>query len=144
MFKNHYKKHMDDNTAPYNGVVDLMKHLKTIGYKQAIVSNKIDSAVQKLVEKYYSFVDIAIGENQGMAKKPSPDMVNEVLTRLGVSADDAVYVGDSEVDLETAQNSGLDCISVAWGFRDKEFLLDKGAKHIIDLPKELVKVLAEM
>ena len=144
MFKNHYQKHMDDNTAPYNGIVDVMKYLKITGYKQAIVSNKIDYAVQKLVEKYYSFVDTAIGENQGMAKKPSPEMVNEALRRLGVSAAESVYIGDSEVDLETAQNSGLDCISVAWGFRDRDFLLDKGAKYIIDFPEELVKMLVEM
>ena len=144
MFKDYYQKHMDDNTAPYNGVVSVMKSLKLNGYKQAIVSNKIDCAVQKLVEKYYSFVDTAIGENHKMAKKPSSDMVNEVLKRLDVSNDEAVYIGDSEVDLETAQNSGLDCICVTWGFRNKKFLLDKGAKHIIDLPEELIKVLAEM
>ncbi len=143
-FQEYYQLHMNDKTRPYEGIPEVMKLLKEKGWKQAIVSNKMDSAVQKLAAAYYPFVDLALGETAGLKRKPSPDMVWAALKRLGTRKEEAVYVGDSEVDLATAKNSGLDCVSVAWGFREVKKLKIVGAKTIVDKPKQLLKVLDDM
>ncbi len=143
-FAQYYQLHMNDKTKPYVGITEVMKVLKEKGYKQAVVSNKIDSAVQKLVQVYYPFVDLAIGERDGLQRKPQPDMVWAALDELGVKRENAVYVGDSEVDLATAKNSGLDCVSVAWGFRDLKMLEAIGAENIIEKPEQLLDVLEKM
>ena len=143
-FKEYYQLHMNDKTCPYEGIPEVMKQLKEKGWKQAIVSNKIDSAVRKLAETYYPFIDLALGERDGLKRKPFPDMVWAALEYLGSSKKEAVYIGDSEVDFETAKNSGIDCISVTWGFRDKKTLQAIGAPLIIDRPPQLVKVLAKL
>ena len=118
-----------------------MKELKERGIKIAIVSNKLDSAVKELDEKFFAeYTTAAIGEMEGVARKPAPDMVEKALRELGVAKSDAVYVGDSDVDIQTAQNSGLDCISVTWGFRDVPFLREHGAKTMIDKPQELLSL----
>ena len=108
----------------------------------AIVSNKIDFAVKSLDKLYFKdYMTAAIGEmeEEGIRKKPAPDMVQKALKELQVSAEDAIYVGDSDVDIATAKNSGLECVSVTWGFRDVEFLKEHGATHLIDHPTELLK-----
>lgn len=140
-FKSYYDIHCLDNTRPYNGILELMKVLKKHQYKIAIVSNKIDSAVQELHQRFFKdYVDIAIGEKPGIARKPAPDMVDEVLSKLGSQKDEAVYIGDSEVDYQTAINSNLSCILVLWGFRDKEQLKDFDAKFAIN-PSDIFAIL---
>jgi phosphoglycolate phosphatase len=128
-FKEHYAQHCMDETKPYPGIMALLEWMKTSGYRTAIVSNKADFAVKKLKELYFEdLVEIAIGEREGIRRKPDPDCVLQSLAELGVEKEHAVYVGDSEVDLLTAQNAGMDCIAVSWGFRSRDFLLEHGAK----------------
>jgi len=135
----YYKEHSEDKTAPYPGIVEVIKTLRAAGIHTAVVSNKADFAVKNLCLKFFAdCFDESMGETEGFALKPAPDMVEEVLRRIGVSKDEAVYVGDSNVDLQTAKNSGLDCIAVSWGFRGYEKLLEYGAEVIIDRPEELI------
>ncbi len=142
VFKEHYDKHCMDKTRPYEGIIDVMMTLKNRGYKQAIVSNKIDSAVQELYEKFFKeCVDVVVGEKDGVRRKPAPDMVDEALKELDSSKDMAIYIGDSEVDLATARNSNLTCISVLWGFRDKDFLVESGATEFADSPNDILKII---
>lgn len=130
LFKTYYGEHCNDNTKPYDGVMELLSTLKEKGYAVAIVSNKIDFAVKELNELYFKgIVPVAIGEKEGIRRKPAPDTVFEALKELGKTKEEAVYVGDSDVDIETAKNAGMPCISVLWGFRDKEFLDEHGATH---------------
>ena len=143
-FKKHYFQNMNNKTRPYRGICEVMEKLKNIGYRQAIVSNKFDDAVQELAKKYYPVVDLAVGERKDLKKKPCPDAVNWVLSKLKCDKNEAVYVGDSEVDLQTAKNSEIDCISVLWGFRDRDFLEKNGAVILVDNPNSLFNVLAEM
>lgn len=126
----------------YDGVVDLMKQLQEAGYALAIVSNKLDAAVKDLNEIYFEgVVKVAIGEREGVSKKPAPDMVYTALAELGRTKETAVYVGDSEVDLQTAKNAGLPCISVLWGFREREFLEAQGAKTFAEKPADVWEIL---
>ena len=142
IFKEHYDIHCLDNTCPYEGILDAMKKLKEKGYKMAIVSNKIDSAVKELNEKFFKeYVDVAIGETPGTKRKPAPDMVEQALKELDSSKEESIYIGDSEVDLQTARNSNLPCISVLWGFRDKDYLIEQGATTFAETPEELVQLL---
>ncbi len=139
IFKEHYNAHCLDKTKPYDGILELMKELKGRGYKLAIVSNKIDSAVKELNERVFSdYVSVAIGEKDGIKRKPAPDTVLAALAELNSSKEEAVYVGDSEVDFQTAQNSGLPCISVLWGFRDKDFLIEQGATTFAETPANVL------
>ncbi len=109
----------------------------------AIVSNKPDQAVKELADLYFGeYVKVAIGETEGVSRKPAPDTVLKAIEELGSTADKTVYVGDSEVDVETAKNSGITCVGVTWGFRDREVLEQSGADHIIDNPQELLKIIA--
>ncbi len=142
VFKEHYDEHCLDKTAPYEGILDLMRELKARGYKMAIVSNKIDSAVKELNERFFSeAVSVAIGEKPGINRKPAPDTVFEALRQLGSTVDNAVYVGDSEVDFATAKNAGLPCISVLWGFRSREFLEGIGADRFAEKPEQVLELL---
>lgn len=137
-FKEYYTVHCNDKTGPYEGVLPLLRELKAEGYALAIVSNKLDSAVKELARVYFEgIVPVAVGERPGVAKKPAPDMVQIALEELGVSAETAVYVGDSEVDLMTAKNSGLPCIAALWGFRDEEFLREQGAVNMARTPQKI-------
>lgn len=137
-FKEYYAKHCNDKTKPYSGLVELLEKLSLEGYQLAIVSNKADNAVKLLNQIYFEkFITTAIGERAGIRKKPAPDTVLEALEELKVSKEDAVYIGDSEVDIQTAENAGLPCISVLWGFRDEEFLKKNGAKTFAKDAKDL-------
>ena len=119
-----------------------MKELKRRGIKMAIVSNKIDSGVKELNEIHFAeYVEVALGEREGIRRKPSPDSVNEAIRILNVDKAHAVYVGDSDVDIRTARNAEIRCISVSWGFRDAVFLMEHGAGIIIDRPQELLEYL---
>ena len=141
-FKADYAKRCIVKTAPYPGILDLMAELRRRGIARAVVSNKGDFAVQELVERYFPGVfDAAVGEREGVRRKPAPDTVFRALKELGADAQGAVYVGDSEVDIETARNSGLPCLSVSWGFRDADFLLQRGAQRIVASPADLLALL---
>ena len=142
VFKEHYNAHCLDKTRPYDGIPELMKALRDRGFKLAIVSNKIDSAVNELNAKFFSaYVDVTIGEREGIRRKPAPDTVVQALEELKSSKHEAVYIGDSEVDLQTAANAGLPCISVLWGFREKDFLTEQGATVFANTPQEVYDLL---
>lgn len=139
LFKSHYAVHCMDLTEPYPGIMDLLARLKEQGYRTAIVSNKADFAVKKLNEQYFNgLVDTAVGEQEGIRKKPEPDMVNLALHGLDVPAERAVYIGDSEVDIRTAGNASMDSIIVTWGFRERDFLREQGAGKIAENAEELL------
>ena len=140
IFKENYAQNMYNKTAPYNGIIEMLSNLKSKGIKIAVVSNKFDLAVKELCKKYFEgVIDFAAGENeaQGIKKKPAPDTVISVLNEFNFASEDAVYVGDSDVDIMTAKNSKMPCISVTWGFRDKKFLLENGATILINAPSEI-------
>jgi len=139
-FRQYYLNHSLDTTRPYDGVPEMLAALKQRGCRLAVVSNKFCAATQELCRHFFpDTIEVAVGEHEaeGIRKKPAPDTVNEALSQLGVDRENAVYVGDSDVDLQTARNAGLPCISVLWGFRDKDFLLVHGATTFITSPKEL-------
>lgn len=142
VFRAYYAEHCQDNTTPYPGICDLLRQLKDKHIKTAVVSNKADFAVKELIPVYFDgLIQTAHGENEeaGIGKKPSPDMVKLALRELDCPAERAVYVGDSDVDLKTAANAGMDCISVSWGFRSREFLAAHGAQNIANQPWELLQ-----
>lgn len=140
-FRQYYMQHSLDTTRPYDGIQEVLLTLRQRGCRLAVVSNKFDAATKELCKYFFPHsIEVAVGEHEaeGIRKKPAPDTVIEALSQLGVSADNAVYVGDSDVDLQTARNAGLPCISVLWGFRDKDFLLAHGATTFITSPRELL------
>ncbi|MBQ2768960.1 MAG: HAD-IA family hydrolase [Clostridia bacterium] len=140
-FYAYYQAHCKDDTKPYQGGLELLLRLKERGIKTAVLSNKPDFAVKLLAEEYFGgLLELAVGENEGagIRKKPAPDALFLVLESLGVDKKSAVYVGDSEVDIQTAQAAGMDCICVTWGFKDKEFLAENGGKTFIDEPAQLL------
>ena len=135
----HYAEHDADATAPYPGILALLEQLRAAGVLCAVVSNKGDFAVQALCEHYFpEMFAFAVGEREGVRRKPAPDTVNAALAALGVERADAVYIGDSEVDVATAAASGLDCICVTWGFRSVETLLEAGATTLVSTTPELL------
>ena len=140
-FRQHYMEHSLDTTCPYPGIIDMLKMLKSQGKHIAVVSNKFDTATKELIRHFFGdLISVAIGENEaaGVYKKPAPDTVIEAMIQLGVTKENAVYVGDSDVDLQTARNSGLPCISVLWGFRNREFLLKHGATYFAEKPEDII------
>jgi len=142
-FKRFYKEHCKDRTKPYTGVLELLETLNARGKKCAVVSNKADFAVQELTREYFGkLICFSIGENEsaGIAKKPAPDMLLNAMRVLGGTPKNTVYIGDSEVDLQTAKNAGVPCVSVSWGFKEKEFLTAHGAKLLVDTPKEILAI----
>ena len=137
-FKAYYDLHKEDNTAPYAGVKEAVAEIKKAGVKCAIVSNKFDAAVQELKNVTFSgLIDFACGEREGVKPKPAPDGVFLAMQALEADPAETVYVGDSEVDLATANNSGLKCVAVSWGFRDRDELVKRGAKNIADTPEQM-------
>jgi phosphoglycolate phosphatase len=138
VYVKNYQVHGAEKTRPYEGVPEMIRRLRAAGCKTAVVSNKNDAAVRRLADLYFpGLFDVSVGEREGIRKKPAPDSVNEVLQKLGVSRQETVYVGDSEVDVQTAENAGLDLIAVGWGFRTREELLESGAKRIFSSPQEV-------
>ena len=146
-FRQHYMEHSLDTTRPYDGIPETLAALKARGCRLAVVSNKMMAATQELCRHFFpDTIEVAIGEDEahGIRKKPAPDTVFEALKTLGVSRVEepdglsAVYVGDSDVDIQTAANAGLPCISVLWGFRDRDFLIQHGAETFISAPSELL------
>ena len=139
-FRRHYMEHNLDTTHPYDGIMPMLEELQRRGKKVAVVSNKFYAATQELCRHFFGdLVSVAIGEREDIRKKPAPDTVVEAMRQLGVTAEGAVYIGDSDVDIETARNSGMPCISVLWGFRDREFLLEHGATTLVEKPEEILQ-----
>ena len=135
---------MYDHTAPYEGILPMLTELKAKGYKISVVSNKFDAAVKELCKKYFpTLIDVAAGENEalGIKKKPAPDTVLKALKEINLKTCDAIYVGDSDVDIMTAKNSNMPCISVTWGFRDKDFLIKNGGNLFAQTPSDIIKIL---
>ena len=140
-FRQYYMQHSLDTTRPYDGIPELIHELKNRGCQMAVVSNKMMAATQELVRHFFPDIPVAIGEHEaaGIRKKPAPDTVFEALRQLAVRQElNAVYVGDSDVDIETARNSGLPCISVLWGFRDRDFLVAHGATTFAEHPLDII------
>lgn len=141
VFTEHYKVHCADKTKAYDGIKPLIEKLRANGVKTAVVSNKADYGVRELCKEYFDgLFDYAVGEKEGIRRKPAPDSVNEALRVLGIDKSEAVYIGDSDVDFETAKNAELPCISVLWGFRDEEFLREKGATLFVHDPAEIFDI----
>ena len=137
-----YVKYQNQFAVKYEGIDELLDTLKAAGVKCAIVSNKPDDAVIGVVDCYFKDqLDFAIGQREGCRPKPAPDVTNLALSELGVLASDCVYVGDSDTDLETGWNAGMESIGAAWGFRGRAFLEEHGARLIADTPRELQEML---
>ena len=137
-----YDAHCRIETRPYEGILPLMERLRQAGVKLAIISNKGDAAVQELAAAFFpGLLEAAVGESETVRRKPNPDAVLYAAARMGMAVSDCVYVGDSEVDIQTAKNAGMDCISVTWGFRDEEQLLAAGAARIAHDASELETLL---
>lgn len=143
-FRAYYQDHCQIKTKVYDGLLDMLSELKEKNVKMAVVSNKPDAAVKKLSKEYFGDrLDYAIGPSDGVRCKPYPDMAEEALKALGVEKKDAVFVGDSEVDVQTGLNAGLDVIAVSWGFRSREVVIEAGAKMIADDAHQLEKFILE-
>ena len=141
-YKPWYDAHCQIRTAPYEGILPLMEALRAEGIRLAIVSNKPDTAVQELARTFFSgLLEYTVGESPSVRRKPAPDTVLTAAARMAVPVGSCVYIGDSEVDLRTARNAGMDCISVTWGFRDEPQLIDAGASVLVHTPEELLAVL---
>lgn len=139
-FKKNYSENMYNKTAPYEGIVELLQILQKKGIKTAVVSNKFDAAVKELCEKYFNgLIDIAIGQSDDVPAKPSPISVFKAMEMFEVDKNSTIYVGDSDVDVQTAKNAGLPCVGVTWGFRDRENLKD--ADFIIDNPCDIIDII---
>lgn len=142
-FKSYYSEHSMNKTRPYDDVMKMLDSLKQDGMKMAIVSNKMDPVVKDLAQHFFAdYITVAIGETEKVRKKPAPDCVLEAARQLETPLEECVYVGDSEVDILTARNAGLPCISCLWGFRDEECLKENGATFIVDEPLNVIKLLS--
>jgi len=145
-FKQFYALHCADKTAPYEGILPLLCALREKGIKTAVLSNKADFAVKSLAKSYFNGLLLAaVGENEaaGIRKKPAPDALFSVMEELSAIPQKTVYVGDSDVDIQTAKNAGVDCICVTWGFRDKAFMEQAGGEVFVDTPAEILKYIDE-
>lgn len=139
VFLEYYEIHNADNTSPYPGILELVEKLKKSGIKTAVSTNKADVPAQELGREYFNGIfDLIVGQQDGLKVKPAPDSVNKILSILDIQKKDAIYIGDSDVDVQTAKNSGLDFIGVSWGFRGREFLEKNGAKNIVDNANEIL------
>ena len=138
-FRRHYADHCLDCTVPYPGIQAMLSELHQQGIAMAIVSNKLQPAVAELNQRYFApTISIAVGETEQLRRKPAPDMLQQAMRIMGATETDTIYVGDSEVDVLTAQAAHLPCISVTWGFRDRDFLLRHGATTLISTPQQLI------
>lgn len=141
-FKTYYAVHCNDKTKTYPGVMDMLKELKKNGYKIAVLSNKAQYAVTKLCDIYFNnLLDDAVGARENVAKKPSPDALYICAENNNINLNNVIYVGDSDVDVATANNAGVKGIAVTWGFRSRELLIKCGAKNLADNTDELLQIL---
>ena len=144
IFQPIYALHSQDTTSPYPGITPLLEQLKKDGFGLGIVSNKPDFAVQTLGKNHFPIIPFAVGEREGIRRKPNPDSVLEAMRALGSTQGECVYVGDSEVDVATAIAAGIPCIAVTWGFRDREALAEAGATVFADTAEELYERIGEL
>lgn len=144
-YRAYYAEHSEIKTKPYDGVIELIDKLESAGIKTAVVSNKIHVATVELCKKYFPDIKTVCGEreSEGIRRKPYPDTVIESAKVLGVPLDETVYIGDSEVDIETSRSAGVDCISVLWGFRDRDFLEENGGKIFAEKPSGVYDIIVE-
>ena len=141
-YRPYYALHAGDRSRPFDGILPMMARLKAEGLPLAILSNKPDAAVQPLAERYFAdLVSLAVGELEGVRRKPHPDMVKIAARRLNVSLSRCLYVGDPEVDIDTAKNAGIDCACVTWGFRTRDQLRCAGATVVVDTPEALERLI---
>ena len=140
-FRRYYDLHCNDKTKPYEGIMELVDALGREHIQTAIVSNKVDSAVQTLNKRYFPQIAVAVGDREGLQRKPAPDSVFLAMSAYHAKREETVYVGDSEVDIETAKNAGIKCVSVLWGFRDREQLIASGAQIFIEEPLALLELI---
>lgn len=144
LFQADYNQHMNDHTAPYPGIMEMLRALKDAGIRRAVVSNKYDAATRAICARYFGdLIDLSIGEGNGITKKPCPDGTWKALELLGVTPEEALYMGDSNTDVETAHNAGLPCVGVTWGFRSRQVLEMAGAESIIDAPADLLDIVLQ-
>ena len=144
-FIRHYGAHSRDRTRPYDGILEMLDKLSAAGVKHAIVSNKIDFAVKALSRAYFGErMCAAIGDDPSRARKPAPDSVLAAMREMGVTAQETVYVGDSDVDVLTARNAGVPCVAVLWGFRDEACLRAAGAERLARTPDELREIIERL
>ena len=144
-FTRHYGAHSRDRTRPYDGILEMLDKLSEAGMKHAIVSNKIDFAVKALSRAYFGErMCAAIGDDPSRARKPAPDSVLAAMREMGVTAQETVYVGDSDVDVLTARNAGVPCVAVLWGFRDEACLRAAGAERLAHTPDELREIIERL
>ena len=142
IFKEHYKEHSCIKTKPYEGITELLTELKNKGIKTAVVTNKMHSAAVDIVKKFFgNLIDVTVGQQDGLPQKPQPDSVYKALEILGISKENAVYTGDSEVDCITAKNADIPCVGVTWGFRSRKVLESNGADYIVDNPCEIINLI---
>ncbi len=145
IFAPYYKEHSNIKTHAYQGTHTLFQTLRDAGVMTAVLSNKADFAVQPLIRQYFNgLFDMALGERAGVPRKPAPDSVYDILEHFQTEKSDAVYIGDSNVDIETARNAGIPCISVDWGFRDRNHLLECGAEVIVSSPMEIAALILNL
>lgn len=141
-FKAYYAAHIHDRTVPYDGIPQLLTALRKRGIKVAVLSNKIDSASQQLIEYFFpGKTDVVFGEHVGVPRKPDPTSCRMVMQQLGVQPEQVLYVGDSGTDMQTAKNAGLYAVGVTWGFRSKEVLLENGADVLVHRPEQILQIL---
>lgn len=141
-FKAYYAAHIHDRTVPYDGIPQLLTALKKRGIQVAVLSNKIDSASQQLIEYFFpGKTDVVFGEHVGVPRKPDPTSCRMVMQQLGVQPEQVLYVGDSGTDMQTAKNAGLYAVGVTWGFRSKEVLLEYGADVLVHRPEQILQIL---
>lgn len=137
LFREYYSRHSMDKTEPYDGIIELLSSLRNRGVKTGVITNKPDTAAKPMCERYFpGLLDICAGERAGVPRKPAPDLVLKALEALEVTPEGCLYVGDSDTDILTARNAGIACLSVTWGFRTEEFLLEHGAKRLAHTPRE--------
>lgn len=142
IFSEHYLLHCAEKTAPYEGITELLEELSRRGFRMGIVSNKLQEGVTELAAKFFGrHISVAIGEGPDTRRKPAPDCVFRAMELLGTTAEHALYVGDSEVDLQTAANALTRIVSVTWGFRSREQLLAHNPSYLIDRPEDLLTLI---
>lgn len=143
-YEPYYNSHCQISTAPYPGIMALLEALKQRGIKLAVISNKQEPAVKALAQQHFTgLLELAVGTNAQIRRKPDPSAVLAAMAELGVTREETLYVGDMDVDLNTARNAGIDCVGVAWGFMGRQKLEALGAEHIVDRAEELLEFITK-
>ncbi len=142
IFKEHYSLHLNDNTAPYSGIINMLNHLKSEGVKTAVVTNKAHEAANGLINHFFGdLITVTVGQKEGVPVKPDPAALYEAVRSLGCQGQKILYAGDSDVDVFTAHNADIECVGVTWGFRSRESLISAGTDFIADTPDEIITII---